>query len=185
MEMLVTLEVVHQVQALPQPLQDFIKISQVKAYALNILPPLYVTSAEGWERQWERGKHELYDKVKLAVRQGIAAVRRDPLRETTALPHDRTPVADSVLKQIQQLLGDDSLTWYNVVPALKRSLRQRPAEPSVAPARASALIPPGSQARSSPAQPPQAKPSPAQAQADPGRSGEFDWDAHPLHQRGW
>ncbi len=175
MEMLVTMEVVKQVQGLPKQIQSFIKVTQVKAYALNILPPLYVTSAKGWDRYWEKGKGELHGKVQMAVRQGIAAVQRDPLRETSALPHERTPITEAALKQIQRLLGDSSLTWYNVVPAIKRALRysqsqgtaQRPAaQPNAQVNHGETVI----QENQSDQDPP---------------SENFDWDAHPLHQRGW
>lgn len=165
MEMLVTMEVVKQVQGLPKQIQSFIKVTQVKAYALNILPPLYVTSAKGWDRYWEKGQGELHSKVQMAVRQGIAAVQRDPLRETSSLPHERTPITEAALKQIQRLLGDSSLTWYNVVPAIKRALRHSQSQ-GTAQSRGIA----GNQENSNnPDTPPE----------------NFDWDAHPLHQRGW
>ncbi len=169
MEMLVTMEVVKQVQGLPKQIQSFIKVTQVKAYALNILPPLYVTSAKGWDRYWEKGQGELNSKVKMAVRQGIAAVQRDPLRETSALPHERTPITEAALKQIQRLLGDSNITWYNVVPAIKRALRY---------SQSQATTPrPGTQ---------QSDGVTTENQNNPELPPEnFDWDAHPLHQRGW
>lgn len=167
MEMLVTMEVVKQVQTLPKQLQEFIKITQVKAYALNILPPLYVTSAKGWERYWEKGEMELKAKIQMAVRQGIAAVQRDPLRETSALPHERQPIAEATLNQIKRLLRNDALTWYTVIPALKHALRstQRPSTAA------------------GDAQGDRASTAPATAESSGGEV--FDWDAHPLHQRGW
>lgn len=171
MEMLVSLEVAKQVQVLPKQLQGFIKIAQIKAYALNILPPLYVTSAQGWERYWEKGETELQPKIKLAVRQGIAAVQRDPLRATSALPHERQPLADATLSQIKRLLQDESLTWYTLVPALKRALRnaQQPSPAAI---------------------PQRQQQQPHKDTSDPVPEGDqppedFDWDAHPLHQRGW
>lgn len=168
MEMLVTMEVVKQVQSLPKQIQSFIKVTQVKAYALNILPPLYVTSAKGWDRYWERGQGELHEKVKMAVRQGIAAVQRDPLRETSPLPHERTPITEAALKQIQRLLGDPGLTWYNVVPAIKRALRYSQGQAST---------------QQRPPTPQQGENAPSDNNPEPPEN--FDWDAHPLHQRGW
>jgi hypothetical protein len=166
MEMLVTMEVVKQVQTLPKQLQEFIKITQVKAYALNILPPLYVTSAKGWERYWDKGEMELKAKIQTAVRQGIAAVQRDPLRETSALPHEREPIAEATLSQIKRLLHNDSLTWYTVIPALKHALRS-------------------AQHSSSPGRTVQGDHPVDSATVDAGSGEAFDWDAHPLHQRGW
>lgn len=123
MEMLVKAEAVQQMQLLPPKTLKFIKLTQVKAYALNMLPPLYVTSEKGWHSYWQKGNTELKQQVTLAVRQGIAAVQRDPLREMSPLPHDKEPIADATLNQIKRLLGNEGLTWYNVVPALKQALR--------------------------------------------------------------
>lgn len=123
MEILVRAEAVRQMQLLPSKTLKFIKLTQVKAYALNVLPPLYVTSEKGWNRYWHKGQTELKEQVALAVRQGIAAVQRDPLREISALPHEREQIADATLNQIKRVLGNDSLTWYSVIPALKQALR--------------------------------------------------------------
>ena len=123
MEMLVKAEAVRQMQLLPPKTLKFIKLTQVKAYALNVLPPLYVTSEKGWHSYWLKGNTELKEQITRAVRQGIAAVQRDPLREISALPHEKEPIADATLKQIKRLLGNDDLTWYNVVPAMKQALR--------------------------------------------------------------
>lgn len=123
MEILVKAEAVRQMQLLPPKTLKFIKLTQVKAYALNVLPPLYVTSEKGWHRYWQKGNTELKEQITQAVRQGIAAVQRDPLREISALPHEKEPIADATLNQIKRLLGNESLTWYNVVPAMKRALR--------------------------------------------------------------
>ncbi len=123
MEMLVKAEAVRQMQLLPPKTLKFIKLTQVKAYALNVLPPLYVTSEKGWHSYWQRGNAELKGQITTAVRQGIAAVQRDPLREISALPHEKEPIAEATLSQIKRLLGNDALTWYNVVPAMKQALR--------------------------------------------------------------
>lgn len=122
METLVMMEVIQQVQQLSQKQQAFIQVSQIKAYALNHLPPMYVTSEKGWERQWERGQNELQETIMIAVRQGIAAVQRDPLREITQLSSESSPLAETALRQIMRLLGREDLTWYTVIPALKKAL---------------------------------------------------------------
>ena len=123
MEMLVKAEAVRQMQLLPPKTLKFIKLAQVKAYALNVLPPLYVTSEKGWHSYWQKGNTELKEQITQAVRQGLAAVQRDPLREISALPHEKEPIADATLNQIKRLLGNEGLTWYNVLPAMKQALR--------------------------------------------------------------
>ncbi len=125
MEVLVTMEIVHQLQQLPKKQQEFIKVAQVKAYALNSLPSLYVTSESGWEKQWQRGQTELRSPIRQAVRQGFAAVQRDPLRGTSPLPYESIPIAETVLAQMRRLLGKEDLTWYTVLPTLKQALGQK------------------------------------------------------------
>ncbi|MEB3829476.1 late competence development ComFB family protein [Phormidium sp. CCY1219] len=53
-------------------------IAQVVAYALNRLPALYATSDRGWKFQQQQAE-KLQPQIEKAVRQGLAAVQRDPL----------------------------------------------------------------------------------------------------------
>ncbi|MFB2970200.1 late competence development ComFB family protein [Aerosakkonema sp. BLCC-F183] len=85
LEPLVAEEVERQLQNLPPKLLKYINPAQVAAYALNRLPALYATSVEGWQRQQQRANKELRSKITEAVRQGLAAVQRDPLRVATPL----------------------------------------------------------------------------------------------------
>lgn len=85
MEPLVAEEVQRQLQHLPPKLVKYLNPAQVIAYALNRLPALYATSIEGWYRQEQRAKNELAHQIFLAVRQGLAAVQRDPLKVSTPL----------------------------------------------------------------------------------------------------
>ncbi|MFB2921000.1 late competence development ComFB family protein [Aerosakkonema funiforme] len=85
LEPLVAEEVERKLQNLPPKLLKYINPAQVAAYALNRLPALYATSVEGWQRQQQRANKELRSKITEAVRQGLAAVQRDPLRVATPL----------------------------------------------------------------------------------------------------
>lgn len=84
-EPLVVEEVKRQLENLPPRLVKYINPAQVIAYALNRLPGLYATSAEGWHRQQQTAKEKLAHQIVMAVRQGLAAVQRDPLRVSTWL----------------------------------------------------------------------------------------------------
>lgn len=85
LEPLVVDEVMQQLQHLPPKLVQYINPEQAIAYALNRLPALYATSVEGWTQQQQRAKNELAQQIVLAVRQGLAAVQRDPLKVSTPL----------------------------------------------------------------------------------------------------
>lgn len=85
MEMLVEEEVRRQLQAVSERLLPYMHVSELTAYALNHLPPLYATSQEGFKRQIVRGKAEFADRISQAVRWAIAAVQRDPIRASAPL----------------------------------------------------------------------------------------------------
>ena len=85
LEIIVIEEVERQIAKLPPHLAKYINPGQVIAYALNRLPALYATSEEGWRRQQLKAKTELKDQIIMAVRQGLAAVQKDPLKVTTPL----------------------------------------------------------------------------------------------------
>lgn len=83
MEQLVAAEAKRQVRRLPPKLIASINveqvIEQVIAYALNRLPGLYATSERGWNFQQQKAKEKYGIEIVAAVRQGLAAVQRDPL----------------------------------------------------------------------------------------------------------
>mgnify|MGYP001811143530 CR=1 FL=1 len=83
MEQLVAAEARRQVRSLPPKLIASINVEQVieqaTAYALNRLPGLYATSERGWNFQQQKAKEKYGIEIVAAVRQGLAAVQRDPL----------------------------------------------------------------------------------------------------------
>lgn len=79
MEPLVAEEVERQLQQLPPKLVPYINSVQVFAYALNQFPALYATSESGWHYQQQKAQ-QFAPQIIIAVRRGLAAVGRDPLR---------------------------------------------------------------------------------------------------------
>ncbi|MBR8834246.1 MAG: late competence development ComFB family protein [Stigonema ocellatum SAG 48.90 = DSM 106950] len=122
MEILVVEEVEKQVQSLPSRIAKSIKASEVTAYALNRLPGLYATSKRGWQRQLNRGRTELYDRITVAVRQAIVAVQRDPLRSDTPLSFDDENGSVVALQKLKILLQCEDLTWENLADVVEESL---------------------------------------------------------------
>ncbi len=82
LEPLVLEESQRQLQKLPAKMLGSLKpaqvLAQVVAYALNRLPALYATSDRGWQFQQQQAQ-KLRPQIVMAVRQGFAAVQRDPL----------------------------------------------------------------------------------------------------------
>ncbi len=122
MEILVLKEVDRQLEKLSQNLTQYIKRVEVATYALNRLPSLYASSQEGLKYQYKQAKKEYKSQIRIAVRQGIAAVQRDPLRRSTPLfckkkpkskitqksfkPQPNTPQAKEIAHQAAQKLRD-------------------------------------------------------------------------------
>lgn len=82
LEPLVIEESQRQLRQLPPKMLGSLKpervLAQVVAYALNRLPALYATSDRGWQFQQHQAQ-KLRPQIVMAVRQGFAAVQRDPL----------------------------------------------------------------------------------------------------------
>jgi hypothetical protein len=124
MESLVNEEVAKQLKKLPPRLIEYIHPDQVVAYALNRLPSLYATSEKGWHQQWQRGKSEMQDQITTIVRQGFAAVQRDPLRHINLQGDRDLGIASVVLQDLRELLQSPELDWQTVVPSVEKALMQ-------------------------------------------------------------
>ena len=97
-EPLVAEELEQQLHRLPKQIVRYLNPAQVMAYALNRLPALYATSEEGWHRQQVRAKQQLKEQIVTAVRQGLAAVQKDPLKTSTPLPGEATVQQKDILR---------------------------------------------------------------------------------------
>ena len=102
MEELVINEVVSQLaqqQLLPQEAPD---ISDIAAYALNRLPPLYATTEEGADFQRQRASEELEFLIQQQVKEGIHRYLDKPTISNRK-PLDK-PIKQDLLAQVSQLL---------------------------------------------------------------------------------
>ncbi|PSB25859.1 competence protein ComFB [Stenomitos frigidus ULC18] len=122
MESLVVEEVEKQLQKLPAKVSSYVNKAEVIAYALNRLPALYATSEKGWEQQVIRARRELGNQILAAVRQAIAAVQRDPLRAVVPLKIGAEQESQVVLQELKELLGQEELSWRNVVDGVENAL---------------------------------------------------------------
>ncbi|MEL7036962.1 MAG: late competence development ComFB family protein [Cyanobacteria bacterium J06592_8] len=85
MEVLVVRETDRQLKQLTPKQVQYIKLVEVATYALNRLPSLYASSQEGLQYQLKQAKQQYKPQIIVAVRQGVAAVQRDPLRRSTPI----------------------------------------------------------------------------------------------------
>lgn len=122
MESLIVEEVEKQFQKLPVKVSGYVNKAEVIAYALNRLPALYATSEKGWEQQGARARKELGSQIVAAVRQAIAAVQRDPLRAVVPLKIGADQESQVALQELKELLGQEELSWRNVVDAVENAL---------------------------------------------------------------
>ncbi|MGB7444653.1 MAG: late competence development ComFB family protein [Coleofasciculaceae cyanobacterium] len=109
MEWLVAREIEQQHLQLPPEVAISVNTTEVAAYALNRLPPLYASSEEGWRYQQIRGKLKFSKLIMTVVRQAFAAVQRDKSRNSTPLKEKKDlktriakPVDDKPLASQQQ-----------------------------------------------------------------------------------
>jgi hypothetical protein len=124
MELLVEEEVSRQFKALPPRFASYVKEVELTAYALNQLPALYATSEQGLQYQLKRG-HDRYKKqISQAVQRALAAVSRDPLRNSNPLQAQAVTGLRDVLHQLRLLLKNDKLEWDNLPNMVEQALRQ-------------------------------------------------------------
>lgn len=122
-EVLVKREVDRQLEHLPPRVLRFIKRAEVETYALNRLPALYASSAQGLKFQQQRAQREMGNQLKTAVRQGIAAVQVDPLRASQPITHFKSSedgASEAVLQTLRHLFDQPDMDWKGALQALKQ-----------------------------------------------------------------
>ncbi|MEA5579172.1 late competence development ComFB family protein [Anabaena sp. UHCC 0451] len=122
METLVIEEVEKQIQGLPVKIVQYVKVPEVVAFALNRLPGMYATSKRGWQRQWHHGKTEFSQKITMAVRQGIVAIQRDPLRVNDPLNLQEDRSATDALDKLKIVLQCEDLSWDQLPDVIEQTL---------------------------------------------------------------
>lgn len=124
METLVNQEIKQQFLEFSPRLTQYINKIEVMTYAMNRLPALYASSEKGWQHQMSRGKNEFALQITIAVRQGLAAVLRDPLRVAIALKPQEVLESETALQELKELLQDEKLAWKNLVLVIEQTLHK-------------------------------------------------------------
>jgi hypothetical protein len=121
-EELVITEIDVQISHLPQYRRDQINLSEVAAYALNRLPPMYATSKSGWMRQRKKAITEMRPQIESAVRRALTSVKPDALRDKSPLPFQEIANHARSLAELQQILGAENASWKDIPTALENAL---------------------------------------------------------------
>lgn len=121
-EELVIAEIDLQISHLPEYRRNQMNLSEVAAYALNRLPPMYATSKVGWLKQRKKAVTEMRTQIESAVRRALVSVKPDVLRDTKPLPSQEVVSQARSLAALQQLLGAENASWTDIPAALENAL---------------------------------------------------------------
>lgn len=121
-EELVIAEIDLQISHLPEYRRNQMNLSEVAAYALNRLPPMYATSKVGWLKQRKKAVTEMKIQVESAVRRALVGVKPDVLRDTKPLPSQEVVSQARSLAALQQILGAEKASWKDIPVALENAL---------------------------------------------------------------
>ena len=122
-EELVIAEIELQISQLPQYRRDQINFSEIAAYALNRLPPMYATSKVGWTRQRQKAVTEMRSQIESSVRRALISVKPDALRDSKPLPSQEVANPARSLVDLQQILGAENASWKDIPTALENALK--------------------------------------------------------------
>jgi hypothetical protein len=133
MEDLVQEEIRRQLKNYARALVKYINQVEVATFALNRLPPLYASCEKGRQQQKLLGQQQYREQIIVAVRQGLAAVQRDPIRTSRPLISEiaiNYQSAQVALLELQKMLEEqdltdyERLTWENLVSIVRRALHR-------------------------------------------------------------
>jgi hypothetical protein len=124
MELLVANEVEAQLRRMPQGLIQYVRREQVETFALNQLPALYAASEVGLQKQMQRAKKEYGEQIRVAVRRALAAIQRDPLKQSVPLSFSDDNRSQRALEKLRVLLNREDITWEHLPEVIVSSLSE-------------------------------------------------------------
>jgi len=122
LEELVIEEAEAQYNRLGADVKKRVDLSEVIAYTLNRLPPMYATTQRGWVQQRKRAAQELGAVIGKTVRNGFLSTQSDVLRQTDPIPaHELISQARSLFK-LRKLFSKDYLKWKDIPDIVRDAL---------------------------------------------------------------
>ena len=124
LEEIVFVELQRQLKSVHPNMPQSANLSEVAAFSLNRLPSLYASTSRGWLQQRKRAHNELYPQIVNAVRQAIAGVNGDHLRQTPHTNYRKAETPAHILTKLQKVLGHSCVRWQDVPLAFQEALSQ-------------------------------------------------------------
>ncbi|NMF58193.1 late competence development ComFB family protein [Pseudanabaena yagii] len=122
LEELVIEEAEAQYKRLGADVKKRVDLSEVIAYTLNRLPPMYATTQRGWVQQRKKAQQELGAAITKTVRNGFLSTQSDVLRQNDPIPaHELISQARSLFK-LRKLFNKDYLKWKDVPDIVRDAL---------------------------------------------------------------
>lgn len=122
LEELVIEEAEAQYKRLGADVKKRVDLSEVIAYTLNRLPPMYATTQRGWVQQRKKADQELGVAIAKTVRNGFLSTQSDVLRQNDPIPdHELISQARSLFK-LRKLFSKDYLKWKDVPEIVRDAL---------------------------------------------------------------
>lgn len=122
LEELVIEEAEAQYKRLGADVKKRVDLSEVIAYTLNRLPPMYATTQRGWVQQRKKADQELGAAIAKTVRNGFLSTQSDVLRQNDPIPdHELISQARSLFK-LRKLFSKDYLKWKDVPEVVRDAL---------------------------------------------------------------
>lgn len=122
LEELVIEEAEAQYKRLGADVKKRVDLSEVIAYTLNRLPPMYATTQRGWIQQRKKADQELGAAIAKTVRNGFLSTQSDVLRQQDPIPaHELISQARSLVK-LRKLFNKDYLKWKDVPDVVRDAL---------------------------------------------------------------
>lgn len=122
LEELVIEEAESQYKRLGADVKKRVDLSEVIAYTLNRLPPMYATTQRGWVQQHKRAEQDLGSAIVKTVRNGFLSTQSDVLRQSDPIPeHELISQARSLFK-LRKLFSKDHLKWKDVPDVVRDAL---------------------------------------------------------------
>jgi len=122
LEELVIEEAEAQYKRLGADVKKRVDLSEVIAYTLNRLPPMYATTQRGWVQQRKKAEQELGTAITKTVRNGFLSTQSDVLRQNDPIPaHELISQARSLFK-LRKLFNKDYLKWKDVPDTVRDAL---------------------------------------------------------------
>jgi len=103
--------------------REQIDFEQVAAFALNRLPPMYATSARGYQFLRQKAVNELHQEITLIVFDALLHIKGLPNFENAPIPIYRFErEMDKIFPELRRILNRPDLTWDNLVAIVEEAL---------------------------------------------------------------